>query len=420
MAQFGEILLKSQRKHKLKLLFLSTSSLDNPSPRGRWLPLAQELAKLGHNVSLLLLHHSYDKLPKIQRQKTYHGVVVYYVAQMHVYGLAGQRRYFTAPKLSQVGLQAAFALTFLSFRLGADAIHVCKPQPINGLAGFLAAKGLRCPLFVDCDDYEAEANRFSGLWQKKLVQLWEDQLPKYATALTVNTHFLQERYQKLGISPDRIHYVPNGIAAGWTPEPAERSILGLRNALNLQEKQVIIYVGTLSQISHSVGLLLEAFAIVEKELPKAHLLLVGTGDDRVLLQRKVQELGLSAKVTFVGEVLPSNVANYFRLAQCSVDPVRDEAVAKARSPLKIVESLALGVPVVTGNVGDRAEMLQNGAAGLLVEPGDAQALAAGIVKLLKDKALQENLVFGAQAQAEKYLWASLAQNWLKCYASNNS
>jgi len=194
----------------------------------------------------------------------------------------------------------------------------------------------------------------------------------------------------------------------------------LRNALNLQEKQVIIYVGTLSQISHSVGLLLEAFAIVEKELPKAHLLLVGTGDDRVLLQRKVQELGLSAKVTFVGEVLPSNVANYFRLAQCSVDPVRDEAVAKARSPLKIVESLALGVPVVTGNVGDRAEMLQNGAAGLLVKPGDAQALAAGIVKLLKDKALQENLVFGAQAQAEKYLWASLAQNWLKCYASNNS
>src|SRR5258708_3776490 len=81
-----------------------------------------------------------------------------------------------------------------------------------------------------------------------------------------------------------------------------------------------------------------------------------------------------------------------------------------RTPLKIVESLAAGVPVVTGDVGDRAEVL-GPAAGLLVRPGDARALAGGIAELLEHRSLQLRLAAGARQRAEAYRWDRLARVW---------
>ncbi|HJZ49676.1 MAG TPA: glycosyltransferase family 4 protein, partial [Roseiflexaceae bacterium] len=81
---------------------------------------------------------------------------------------------------------------------------------------------------------------------------------------------------------------------------------------------------------------------------------------------------------------------------------------------KIVESLASGVPVVTGDVGDRAEMLTPGA-GVLARPGDAHALAEGIAALLTNDTLRLQLAAGARRRAEAYRWDRLAKDWLKSY-----
>ena len=83
----------------------------------------------------------------------------------------------------------------------------------------------------------------------------------------------------------------------------------------------------------------------------------------------------------------------------------------ARSPLKLVESMAQGIPVLTGDVGDRRETLA-GIAGQIVIPGDAAALADGIVALLGDQALRARLAAGAQQRAEDFRWERLAQPWL--------
>src|SRR3954452_19872131 len=133
----------------MRVVFLGTSSLDYPSPRGRWLPLAQEVVAQGHSVSMLLLHHSYDQLAIGRRSQIHAGVAVQYVAQMHVYGSIGQRRYFGPLALLRVSLLGALGLARAAIGLGGDALHVCKPQPINGLAGALAARVLGCPLYVD-------------------------------------------------------------------------------------------------------------------------------------------------------------------------------------------------------------------------------------------------------------------------------
>jgi glycosyltransferase involved in cell wall biosynthesis len=399
----------------MQITFLATSSLDYPSPRGRWLPLAQELVAQGYRARLALLHHAYDRLPRDLRRRVSGGVDVDYVAQMHVYGPVGQRRYFGPAALLRVSLVAAIQLARAAVRLGGDAIHVCKPQPINGLAGLLAARALGRPLYVDCDDYEAGGNRFGAAWQQRMVRFWEDFLPRQAAGVTVNTRFLQRRYESLGVPAARLAYIPNGIAATRMRPPDPRLVAGLRAALGLGDAPVAMYVGTLSQTTHNVGLLLEAFALVVERLPDARLLLVGDGEDRAMLQKQAHQLGIDANTLFAGAVPSAAMPAYLALAACSVDPVADNAVAAARSPLKIVESLASGVPVITGDVGDRAEMLGH-AAGVLVRPGDVGALADGIASLLQNQALRLQRAAGARARAEAYRWDGLARAWAAIYA----
>ena len=103
-----------------------------------------------------------------------------------------------------------------------------------------------------------------------------------------------------------------------------------------------------------------------------------------------------------------------RRPNVSVDPVREDDVARARSPLKIVESLALGVPVVTGDVGDRHEVL--GPAGRTTVPGDACALARVLQDLLGDREALQAAARAAPERAGNYRWSRLAEVWLEAYA----
>ena len=75
----------------------------------------------------------------------------------------------------------------------------------------------------------------------------------------------------------------------------------------------------------------------------------------------------------------------------------------------------LGVPVVTGDIGDRREILANGEAGLLVQPGSAPALAEGMLHLLRDEELRVSLSSSCKLHVSRYSWGKLAQRVLNFY-----
>jgi glycosyltransferase involved in cell wall biosynthesis len=395
----------------MRIAMLGTSGARDPSPRGRWLPIARELVRRGHGVDLLLLHPAFDRADAAARHSVVDGVAVRHVAQMHVYDDGVARRYFGAFGLLRVSLAAALALYKNAIALRPDAIHICKAQPINALAGLLAARRLRVPVFLDCDDYEAGANRFSSAWQRALVARVEDALPARVAGVTVNTRFLQQRCARLGARGD-VAYVPNGVAPAQIAAAAVQPDPSLRHALGLGDAPVVVYAGAMSTLAHGVDLLIDAFAQVYAALPAARLLMLGQGDERAALQQRAQDAGLSDAVIWAGAVPAEQVPGYFALAACSVDPVRDSEAARARSPLKIVESLARGVPVVTGDVGDRRETLLGGVpCGVIVVPGDVRALADGILGLLCDDSARLALAAHAPQRAAQFTWPTLVDAW---------
>jgi len=398
----------------LKTTFLLTNSLEDPAGLGRYFPLAKELARLGHEVSILALHPDLSSVS--QRRLQVSGVKVHYVGQMHVRKVGSQKTYFSPTGLARVALASSLRMGFRTLLTEADVIHLGKPQPINGVAA-LGTKFLRGKrLYLDCDDYEAESNRFSGRWQKAMVALFEDNLPRFASGMTVNTRFTQERNIALGFSAERIVYVPNGVDRDRFANVDPQKVQHLRRELGLDSKKVVAYVGSMSLVNHPVDLLLEAFAIVRRRYDDAVLVLAGGGQDYDFLRRHAEELGLEETAIFVGRVKPEAVPYYLAMADVSADPVYDNVVARARCPLKLFESMAVGTPVVTGNVGDRRNILGDGQAGMLVKAGDAQALAEGVLAVLEDSNLAHAMEEAALRLREKYYWDVLVQEFVKVYS----
>lgn len=396
----------------MKIGFLITASLDRPAGV-RYANIARGLVALGHQVTIIALHPNFVQCT--QRRFRWHGVDVHYVGQMHARKVGDRPTRFGPLALLRVVVQSTAAMTAAAMQMDVDCYHLGKPQPINGMVGMIASRIRKLPLYLDCDDYEAGSNRFSFAWQRQVFAWWEDHLPGQAQGVTVNTHFLAERVRRCGA--EHVVRVPNGINLDhFKPLPA-RQRNALRQNLRLNESKVVGYIGSLSLNNHPVDLLLQAFAQIPDR--DAKLLIVGSGEDAFRLHELSVQLDLGDRVRFTGHVPLSAVPSFTSLCDVTVDPVHDDDTARARCPLKVLESMALGIPVVTGDVGDRRELLNDGKAGMLVAPGAADALTRGLKRLLEDD--QQRLAQGqvAHACAAQYDWLTLAQKWQTVYASSN-
>lgn len=397
----------------MKITFLLTQDLESPSGLGRYLPLARQLAHLGYKPHILAMHSDYqsvaDKGFKVD------GVQVKYVSQMHVLKRGNHKSYFNPIRLLWTVLVGTWKLTLAALMTPTDVYHIGKPHPMNGLAGLIAAKLKRKPVYLDCDDYEAKSNRFNAGWQQWGVAFIEDHLPFWVDGITTNTHFTQNRLQSLGVSPDQITYVPNGVNRSRFVLADDKIVEGLRKQLGLDvEHKVVLYLGSLSLVSHPVDLLIKAFPSVLKAEPNSRLIIVGGGEDYQYLQELAVSLNLADIAHFTGRVPPVMAVHYFRLAHLSVDPVCNNPIAQARYPLKVVESIASSTPVLTSDVGDRRFILPPETEMIhFIQAGSISALAEGIIALL---AKQPKAKFNAEKISNlRIYWDQLIDQFIDVY-----
>lgn len=400
----------------MRITFLLTQSLESPGGGGRYFPLAKALVAQGHQVTMVALHHNYRELK--QRRFVREGVAVEYVAQMHVRKEGNRKEYFHPAALLWITAVATLRLSWAALRRPGELIHICKSQPMNGVAAWLAHKLRGVPVYLDSDDYEAGNNRFGAPWQQRLVARFEDWLPSFAAGITAGNSFIAERFLALGYPHEQVVVVHNGadrqtFATLERPESAER-LAEMRRELELSDGQpVVVYVGSMSLVSHAIDLLLEAFVHVCRRQPDAVLLLVGSGEDIDLLRALAARLGIAPQARFLGRVPAEAVPYYYRLGTVSVDPRLDTVQAESSLSLKLIESIAAGVPCVTTDIGDRRRLA--GDAGIAVPPGDATALADALLSVLQEPAKQACMRQAALSLRDNYWWDVLAHSFASLY-----
>lgn len=180
-----------------------------------------------------------------------------------------------------------------------------------------------------------------------------------------------------------------------------------RSEIERPAESFIVSVARLDEGQKDHKTLLRAYAQVrECGRCEAALVLIGEGRDRRELEQLADELGIGASVHFLG--FCANPQPYIRQAELLVLSSRYEGFG-----MVLGEAMALGTPVLSADcpTGPR-DLLEGGKAGLLVPPGDVDAMARAIERLLKDTELRQSLVQAALRKVETFMPASANQRML--------
>jgi glycosyltransferase involved in cell wall biosynthesis len=179
------------------------------------------------------------------------------------------------------------------------------------------------------------------------------------------------------IAPERLRLIPNGIAVPDAGSPHDvRAELGVA-----RDAPVVGAVGRLTA-QKAFDVLLRAAARLRVEFPGLQVLIAGDGEQRAALQSLAEELDLRDTVRFLG--VRSDVPDVLAALDVAALSSRAEGI-----PLAALEYMEAARPVVATRVGGLSEMIEDGVQGLLVQPGDPDALAGAIAQLLRDPARRE-------------------------------
>jgi glycosyltransferase involved in cell wall biosynthesis len=156
-------------------------------------------------------------------------------------------------------------------------------------------------------------------------------------------------------------------------------------------------LGTLTRFRAEKGVkhLVAAMPLVLERVPDALLLLWGDGPDRSRLEAQAAELGVEARVRFVG--FQTDAPSYLPLLDCFVLPSLSEGLGYA-----VMEAMVAGLPIVATRVGGIPELVRDGEQALLVEPANPEALAEALTRVLLDRQLAGRLSGAAREAALRH------------------
>ena len=160
---------------------------------------------------------------------------------------------------------------------------------------------------------------------------------------------------------------------------------------------------------YSIDVVVKAFAEVKKQYPDAQLDLVGGG----VLENEIRSLVANLKldgVNFTGVASRQDIGKYYDNADIFIN-----ASWLDNMPVSVIEAFGCGTPVVTTSPESMPYLVDNERTGLLSAVGDEKALAANVIRLLREPELAARLAKNAYEESHKYTWDAVRNQWIDVY-----
>jgi glycosyltransferase involved in cell wall biosynthesis len=294
---------------------------------------------------------------------------------------------------------------------------------VNNIAGLLLAARLQVPLVLEYNGSEVWINRH---WGKVLddedtaVRLEQLNL-SHASLIVVVSEVLAEELRARGVATERILVNPNGVDPQRYRPDIPTGVLRqryrpdiptgvLRQRYALEGQTVIGFIGSFGPW-HGAHVLVEAFARLLGDQPElrgqVRLLMIGDGQLMPQVQAAIAQAGLDSEVILTGRVAQAEGPEYLALCDVLVSPhvPNPDGSAFFGSPTKLFEYMAMGRPIVASDLDQIGDVLAHEQNALLVSPGDPDAIAAAILRLLGDDRLAARLAFNARdAVLQRHTW----------------
>ena len=255
-----------------------------------------------------------------------------------------------------------------------------------------------------------EQRRFRGLRLEAAARAAETDSYRRADAVIAVSRSVAQHVADVLGSADRVHVVPNGVDL---PRFANVTAKGreIRRQFGLGRERVVGFIGSFKPW-HGVAFLLDAFAGLVSRFPDLHLLAVGDGPERGAVEVRVAALGLAGRVILPGRIPHGDMPAWLGAMDLTVAPYLPLPDFYF-SPLKIVESLAAGRPVVAPDLGEIGELVADRATGLLYRPGDVVSCQDALATMLDDPALRTTLRNTARSAVAGRDWRDVVRHSLQ-------
>jgi glycosyltransferase involved in cell wall biosynthesis len=160
---------------------------------------------------------------------------------------------------------------------------------------------------------------------------------------------------------------------------------------------------------YGVDHVLRAFALIQKQVPNAELIVAGDGSQRATLERLARDLELRP-VNFLGRVEHEGIVELYQQADIYLNGSEID-----NQPLSILEAFACGLPVVTTDAGGIPDMVSDGETGFIVKRGDHEAMASRALQLLSEANVATAMTQRAHEECGKYSWNAVRDAWSQLY-----
>jgi len=213
-----------------------------------------------------------------------------------------------------------------------------------------------------------------------------------------------------GFPARKIMRISNFIDSDSFSPPGQDQKSGLKEVTGFRESPIVIFSGRFIE-RKGISYLLHAWKTLQCDFPKARLVLLGDGPLLLGMKRLSRKLDIENSVQFEGHI--PMVKNFLQASDIFVLPSLQEGMPNA-----LLEAMACGLPPVATRIGGVEDIIIEGENGILVKPGDAADLAAGLRKFLADHDLLETIASKAQQTIrDHYTLESIVPRYLSLYKS---
>ena len=280
--------------------------------------------------------------------------------------------HLAGPHLRKTGLDefllaAADAITEAARRARPAVIHAASNH-VNSLPALIAARRLGLPFVYEVRGlWELTAATRNVDWEQterfELERALETHVAKHADHVLTLTEGLANELAARGVPRENIDILPNSVdPALFAPrrkDPEQQLRLGVSaNSFTL------VYAGSLLHYEGLDDLVRAVAALVAAGVDTA-LVVAGDGEALDSLQRLCVELGVERRVKFLGRIDPRDIPELWSVADAAAFPRKPFEVCQLVSPLKPLEPMAMGIPVVVSDVAALREMVQDRETGLV-------------------------------------------------------
>jgi glycogen(starch) synthase len=229
-----------------------------------------------------------------------------------------------------------------------------------------------------------------------------------ATVIACSRYMGDEVVNGFDLPPAKVHVVPNGVDAALWAAPPGTPPRG-------RDGNLVVSWGRV-QYEKGFQTLVSALPALRHRVPHVHAVIAGRGSHLGELEALSRRLGVDDIVRFAGFVPDEELRRLLHVCSCAVIPSLYE-------PFGIValEALAAGAPLVAAASGGMAEVLDGTGAGLLYPPGDVDALAAALLRMLGDESVAAaSQEAGRHLVTEAYSWDAVAAATVPVYEAVTS